>query len=308
MDFRAEGSNSHVQFEILGTSYSETFGKDVKRVREVLNFWTFSISFFHLHTVTFHISGEWSPTLNKQHPRIFTLLHVLKYIPYRTEYRPQIYLLHYFSLKVQRFPSRYNQVSKDRNKEHRTYGQTQTLPPTARKVVFLTDSADSHLEFCRTHISQRLVLFLNFNSCCECALYFYQQDSNIYLGHLCRSPLNMVLLFLLWLCKRPSSRWPGNSGRCENADENSCTIVSERPLTARATKLSQGVKRNLLLLVFSVMNLTNHRPDDRWPAGFGVFLFLYVRWGKCREDHFHCGVFFFFWSRRCSGTSDCLSV
>lgn len=32
MDFRAEGSNSHVQFEILGTSYSETFGKDVKRV------------------------------------------------------------------------------------------------------------------------------------------------------------------------------------------------------------------------------------------------------------------------------------
>uniref|UniRef100_A0A3B5AQ83 Glutamate receptor n=1 Tax=Stegastes partitus TaxID=144197 RepID=A0A3B5AQ83_9TELE len=28
MDFRAEGSNSHVQFEILGTSYSETFGKD----------------------------------------------------------------------------------------------------------------------------------------------------------------------------------------------------------------------------------------------------------------------------------------
>uniref|UniRef100_A0A4W5PJ01 Glutamate receptor n=1 Tax=Hucho hucho TaxID=62062 RepID=A0A4W5PJ01_9TELE len=31
MDFRAGGSNSHVQFEILGTSYSETFGKDVKR-------------------------------------------------------------------------------------------------------------------------------------------------------------------------------------------------------------------------------------------------------------------------------------
>ncbi|XP_047207846.1 glutamate receptor ionotropic, delta-1 isoform X2 [Girardinichthys multiradiatus] len=31
MDFRAEGSNSHVQFEILGTSYSETFVKDVKR-------------------------------------------------------------------------------------------------------------------------------------------------------------------------------------------------------------------------------------------------------------------------------------
>uniref|UniRef100_A0A667ZY89 Glutamate receptor n=1 Tax=Myripristis murdjan TaxID=586833 RepID=A0A667ZY89_9TELE len=29
MDFRAEGSNSHVQFEILGTSYSETFGKDL---------------------------------------------------------------------------------------------------------------------------------------------------------------------------------------------------------------------------------------------------------------------------------------
>uniref|UniRef100_A0A8C7J688 Glutamate receptor n=1 Tax=Oncorhynchus kisutch TaxID=8019 RepID=A0A8C7J688_ONCKI len=32
MDFRAEGSNSHIQFEILGTSYSETFGKDVKRL------------------------------------------------------------------------------------------------------------------------------------------------------------------------------------------------------------------------------------------------------------------------------------
>ncbi|KAL0964491.1 hypothetical protein UPYG_G00324570 [Umbra pygmaea] len=32
MDFRVEGSNSHVQFEILGTSYSETFGKDVKRL------------------------------------------------------------------------------------------------------------------------------------------------------------------------------------------------------------------------------------------------------------------------------------
>uniref|UniRef100_A0A674B788 Glutamate receptor n=1 Tax=Salmo trutta TaxID=8032 RepID=A0A674B788_SALTR len=32
MDFKANGSNSHVQFEILGTSFSETFGKDVKRV------------------------------------------------------------------------------------------------------------------------------------------------------------------------------------------------------------------------------------------------------------------------------------
>ena len=32
MDFRAAATNSHVQFEILGTSYSETFGKDVKRV------------------------------------------------------------------------------------------------------------------------------------------------------------------------------------------------------------------------------------------------------------------------------------
>lgn len=35
MDFRAEGSNSHVQFEILGTSYSETFGKAMKRVSAV---------------------------------------------------------------------------------------------------------------------------------------------------------------------------------------------------------------------------------------------------------------------------------
>uniref|UniRef100_A0A672NB84 Glutamate receptor n=1 Tax=Sinocyclocheilus grahami TaxID=75366 RepID=A0A672NB84_SINGR len=32
MDFRSNGVNSHVQFEILGTSYSETFGKDVKRL------------------------------------------------------------------------------------------------------------------------------------------------------------------------------------------------------------------------------------------------------------------------------------
>lgn len=40
MDFRAEGSNSHVQFEILGTSYSETFGKDVKRVSPALYYST----------------------------------------------------------------------------------------------------------------------------------------------------------------------------------------------------------------------------------------------------------------------------
>ncbi|XP_066549590.1 glutamate receptor ionotropic, delta-1 [Amia ocellicauda] len=32
MDFRDDSSNPHVQFEILGTSYSETFGKDVKRL------------------------------------------------------------------------------------------------------------------------------------------------------------------------------------------------------------------------------------------------------------------------------------
>ncbi|XP_076834817.1 glutamate receptor ionotropic, delta-1 isoform X2 [Brachyhypopomus gauderio] len=32
MDFRSSGSNSHAQFEILGTTYSETFGKDVKRL------------------------------------------------------------------------------------------------------------------------------------------------------------------------------------------------------------------------------------------------------------------------------------
>ncbi|XP_051724897.1 glutamate receptor ionotropic, delta-1 isoform X3 [Ctenopharyngodon idella] len=32
MDFRSNGANSHVQFEVLGTSYSETFGKDVKRL------------------------------------------------------------------------------------------------------------------------------------------------------------------------------------------------------------------------------------------------------------------------------------
>ncbi|XP_072546031.1 glutamate receptor ionotropic, delta-1 isoform X2 [Salminus brasiliensis] len=32
MDFRSNGANSHAQFEILGTTYSETFGKDVKRL------------------------------------------------------------------------------------------------------------------------------------------------------------------------------------------------------------------------------------------------------------------------------------
>lgn len=32
MDFKDSGSNSHVQFEILGSSFSETFGKDIKRV------------------------------------------------------------------------------------------------------------------------------------------------------------------------------------------------------------------------------------------------------------------------------------
>ncbi|XP_015256795.1 PREDICTED: glutamate receptor ionotropic, delta-1-like, partial [Cyprinodon variegatus] len=32
MDFKDSGSNSHVQFEILGSSFSETFGKDIKRL------------------------------------------------------------------------------------------------------------------------------------------------------------------------------------------------------------------------------------------------------------------------------------
>ncbi|XP_059892786.1 glutamate receptor ionotropic, delta-1-like isoform X2 [Gadus macrocephalus] len=32
MDFKDSGSNSHVQFEILGSSFSESFGKDVKRL------------------------------------------------------------------------------------------------------------------------------------------------------------------------------------------------------------------------------------------------------------------------------------
>lgn len=32
MDFKDNGSNAHVQFEILGSSFSETFGKDIKRV------------------------------------------------------------------------------------------------------------------------------------------------------------------------------------------------------------------------------------------------------------------------------------
>ncbi|XP_063750273.1 glutamate receptor ionotropic, delta-1-like isoform X1 [Eleginops maclovinus] len=32
MDFKDSGANSHVQFEILGSSFSETFGKDIKRL------------------------------------------------------------------------------------------------------------------------------------------------------------------------------------------------------------------------------------------------------------------------------------
>lgn len=36
MDFMDNGSNSHVQFEILGTSFSETFGKDIKRVSSIV--------------------------------------------------------------------------------------------------------------------------------------------------------------------------------------------------------------------------------------------------------------------------------
>jgi len=32
MDFKDDGANSHVQFEILSSSFSETFGKDIKRV------------------------------------------------------------------------------------------------------------------------------------------------------------------------------------------------------------------------------------------------------------------------------------
>lgn len=32
MEFQEDGANPYVQFEILGTSYSETFGKDVRRV------------------------------------------------------------------------------------------------------------------------------------------------------------------------------------------------------------------------------------------------------------------------------------
>lgn len=49
MDFRAEGSNSHVQFEILGTSYSETFGKDVKRVSPEYFIYLFCLLACKLH-------------------------------------------------------------------------------------------------------------------------------------------------------------------------------------------------------------------------------------------------------------------
>ncbi|XP_026117157.1 glutamate receptor ionotropic, delta-1-like [Carassius auratus] len=49
MDFRSNGANSHVQFEILGTSYSETFGKDVKRIGKPSIFYKMDL-FPVLHT------------------------------------------------------------------------------------------------------------------------------------------------------------------------------------------------------------------------------------------------------------------
>uniref|UniRef100_A0A3P9JIB1 Glutamate receptor, ionotropic, delta 1a n=1 Tax=Oryzias latipes TaxID=8090 RepID=A0A3P9JIB1_ORYLA len=52
MDFRAEGSNSHVQFEVLGTSYSETFGKDVKRVSPFIFHKSYRIFFLLLRLKT----------------------------------------------------------------------------------------------------------------------------------------------------------------------------------------------------------------------------------------------------------------
>ncbi|KAF7247402.1 Glutamate receptor ionotropic, delta-1 [Varanus komodoensis] len=46
MEFREDGANPYVQFEILGTSYSETFGKDVRRsVVELLKESTIYISY-----------------------------------------------------------------------------------------------------------------------------------------------------------------------------------------------------------------------------------------------------------------------
>ncbi|CAL8258894.1 unnamed protein product [Arctogadus glacialis] len=39
MDFKDSGSNSHIQFEILGSSFSESFGKDIKRDTR-MKFWT----------------------------------------------------------------------------------------------------------------------------------------------------------------------------------------------------------------------------------------------------------------------------
>lgn len=56
MEFREDGSNPFVQFEILGTSYSETFGKDVRRVK---NYSLLLSSFFFLE------KGTWSVYLEK---------------------------------------------------------------------------------------------------------------------------------------------------------------------------------------------------------------------------------------------------
>lgn len=75
MDFKDSGSNSHVQFEILGSSFSETFGKDIKRVsslseqevtegqnqKKLQRFVTaslFSLDPSHLHFLSFLFSSK----------------------------------------------------------------------------------------------------------------------------------------------------------------------------------------------------------------------------------------------------------
>lgn len=73
MDFRAEGSNSHVQFEILGTSYSETFGKDVKRVSLKNFMYTYSTCLLSPGKCNKHLAIFLQVVTVKQKEKIFKI-------------------------------------------------------------------------------------------------------------------------------------------------------------------------------------------------------------------------------------------
>lgn len=59
MEFQEDGANPYVQFEILGTSYSETFGKDVRRVILLLSSVSFPFSLSRGHAVFLQYKCSW---------------------------------------------------------------------------------------------------------------------------------------------------------------------------------------------------------------------------------------------------------